>query len=585
VLEVVGIELDEALLAGWRARVERARRNLGWDRPPLAIPVPSEIVARRHATGTTLAIAAPFDQLFTATEVNEWALCAGLLERDPFHWSGLADALLAAAREEAVDPDKVIPPVLEERAALARFERLAGAELRNDLRALIEAAESLGVRHVLDETTLTLGAGAGSLSWPLGDLPAEEEVPWGSVHEIPVAVVTGSNGKTTTVRLVAACARAQGWRDGFTCTDGVFVGRELVEAGDYSGPAGTRHVLRDRRVEAAVLEIARGGILRRGLALDHANVAVVTNIASDHFGEFGIHDLGGLADVKLTVAQLVSREGLLVLNADDEQLRAKAPGLSARLGYEPPVGWFALDDAHPLLAAHRAKGGSTCGVRDGRLRLSHAGADHDLGAIQDMPLTVNGQAGYNVANLAGASLAAAAMGIAPSAIAGVCATFGADPGDNAGRLMRFDVGGVRVVLDYAHNPHGLRGVLQVARSLRAPGGRMAMLLGHAGNRRDEDFEDLAAVAAEFAPDLIVVKENERHLRGRAPGEVPALLRASLLRCGVAESRLAMQPTEVDAANHALAWARPGDVVALLLHAVPARAEVLERLGGVRYSPF
>jgi cyanophycin synthetase len=584
VLEVAGIELDDELLSGWRARVDRARRHLGWNAPPLAIPVPREIVSRRHASGTSLAFAAPFDQLFTATEVNEWALCAALLERDPGHWSGLPDALLVAAREEAADPDKVIPPVLEERAAIARFERLAAAELRNDIRALIEAAESLGVRHVLDETEFTLGAGAGGMTWPLADLPNVEEVRWGSVHEIPVAVVTGSNGKTTTVRLIAACARAQGWRDGCTCTDGVFVGRELVEAGDYSGPAGTRRVLRDRRVEAAVLETARGGILRRGLALDHANVAVVTNVASDHFGEYGIDDLPGLADAKLTVAQLVARDGMLVLNADDASLRAKAPGLRERLGFEPPLGWFALDYDDALLAAHRAKGGAACGVRAGRLVVSYAGAEHDLGSVADMPLTVGGHADYNVANLAGAALAAVAFGVAAGNVAGVCTSFGAEPDDNAGRLMRFDLGGVRVVLDYAHNPHGLRGVLQVARSMRGPGGRIAMLLGHAGNRRDQDYEDLAAVAAEFAPDLVVVKENDKHLRGRAPGEVPALLRAALLRFGVPESTLVMQPTEVDAARCALAWARPGDVVALLLHATSARAAVLEMLPGPAGSP-
>ncbi len=576
-LEVRGIELDDALLAGWRARIERARRHLRWHAPPLAIPVPSAIVARRHADGASLAFEAPFDQLYTATEVNEWALCAGLCERDPGHWSGLPDALLAYAREEAADPGKIIPPVMEEHAAFTRFERLARAEVRNDLRELINASESLGVRHVLDESSFTLGAGAGSLTWPLVNLPTVEEVRWGTVHEVPVAVVTGSNGKTTTVRLIAACARAHGWREGYSCTDGVFVDRERVDGGDYSGPAGTRLVLRDRRVEAAVLETARGGILRRGLAIDHANVAVVTNVASDHFGEYGIHDLAALADVKLTVAQLISRDGLLVLNADDALLQEKAPGLSARLGHAPPIGWFALDFDHPQLVAHRAAGGSTCGVRQGRLRVTHGGSDEDLGEVARMPLTVRGEATYNVANVAGAALAALALGIESTVIAQVCAAFGRQPGDNAGRLMRFAHRGATVIVDYAHNPDGLRGVLRVARSLRGDGGRVALLLGHAGNRRNEDYEDVASVAAQFAPELIVVKEDEQHLRGRAPGEVPALLRSALLRFGVEPSRIEMQPTEVDAANRALEWARPGDVLALLLHASSARADVVARL--------
>lgn len=539
--------------------------------------MPYGTVARRHETGVSLAIAAPFDQLFTATEVNEWALCASLHDRDPCHWSGLADALLAAAREEAAEPQGIIPPVIEESAALARFETLSAREMRTDIRRLIAAAEARGVRHVLDEELLTLGAGAGGQTWPLDDLPKVVRVPWEDLFEIPVAAVTGSNGKTTTVRLIAACARAHGWCDGYNCTDGVLVGGDMVEAGDYAGPAGARRVLRDRRVDAAVIETARGGILRRGLAIDHATAAVVTNVSSDHFGEYGIHDLDGLADAKMTVAGLVARDGLLVLNADDASLRAKAGHIGARLGWSPALGWFAHDYDHPLLVANRAADAPTCGVRAGRLLLSYAGLEHDLGPVADMPLTVLGAATYNVSNLAGAALAAAALDIAPATIAGVFTEFGSDAADNPGRLMRFTVAGAQVLLDYAHNPDGLRGVLSVARSLRAPGGRIAVLLGHAGNRRDADLEAVAATAASFAPDFVVVKESEQHLRGRPPGEIPALLHAALLKHGMDESALALEMTELAAAQRALDWARPGDVVALLIHSAEARSAVLEML--------
>ena len=186
-----------------------------------------------------------------------------------------------------------------------------------------------------------------------------------------------------------------------------------------------------------------------------------------------------------------------------------------------------------------------------------------------MPLTVDGSATYNIANLAGAALAAIALGIAPTEIASVFATFGARSSDNLGRMMRFDVGGVRVVLDYAHNADGLRGLLRVAEHLRAtpatgvssgPRGRLALLLGHAGNRQNEDIEDLARIAAEFNPDLVVVKENEGHLRGREPGEVPRIIRAALLRAGLPESAVPLRMSEVEAARCALDWARPGDVV-------------------------
>jgi UDP-N-acetylmuramyl tripeptide synthase len=572
VLETVGIAVDDALLAGWRARVERARAHLGWhaSKPPA-------IVARRHAAGASLALQAPVDQLFTATELNEWALCATLFERDPARWARVTDDLMEDYLADAEDAATVIPPVLEENAALERLATRSAGERRPEVTALLDAARARGVDYLLDEKTLTLGAGCGSRGFALDALPAVDGVPWSSLHTIPTAAVTGSNGKTTTVRLIAACARAHGWRDGFNCTDGVFVDRVAVATGDYSGPAGTRRVLGDLTVEAAVLETARGGILRRGLAAARADVAIVTNISPDHFGEYGIDDLDGLADVKLSIAHLLGQDGLLVLNADDALLAAKSRVLAQRLGWQPRLGWFSRNHDHPMLVQCRAAQGITCGVRAGRLLLVIAGAEHDLGIVAAMPLTVGGVAAYNVENLAGAAVVASRLGIPPDSIAQVFAAFGRDLADNNGRLMRFNLGGVQVLLDYAHNPDGVRGVLQVAQHLRATNGRLAMLLGHAGNRLNEDIEELAFVAAEFKPELIVIKEDEGHLRGRQPGEVPGILLGALRRSGIPESATPLRPSEVDAARLALEWARPGDAVVLLIHASAARAKVLEML--------
>jgi UDP-N-acetylmuramyl tripeptide synthase len=303
----------------------------------------------------------------------------------------------------------------------------------------------------------------------------------------------------------------------------------------------------------------------------------VTNISSDHFGEYGIDDLLGLADVKLSVAAVVNPTGLLVLNADDPVLRRQADTLALRFGRIPPLGWFALDDDEPLLQAHRLRGGWTCAVHRERLRLSCRGETHDLGSIPAMPLSIGGLAAYNIANLAAAALAAGALGIPAPTIAGVFARFGAAARDNPGRMMRFNAGGVRVLIDYAHNPDGLRGLLSVADALRRGRGRLGLLLGHAGNRKDTDIEALARVAAEFRPDLIVVKENEAQLRGRAPGEIPNIIRRELLRLGLPGSALPMCDSEYEAARYALQWARPGDVLALPLHAAGARAAVVALL--------
>jgi UDP-N-acetylmuramyl tripeptide synthase len=569
VLEVAGVVLDDALIGGWRARVARARARLDWKLPG--------VVARPHSGGASLALAAPCDQLYTATEVNEWALCAALVAQDPQRWSALEAHLIAAALEDGSDPQAQIAPVLEEEAALARLERRAAAEARPLLHSVLQAAAQRALPHVLDDDTLTLGSGAGGRDFALAELPPPAALRWEQLHDIPTAVITGSNGKTTSVRLIAACARAQGLTCAYNCTDGVFVDQEMLASGDYSGPSGAWRVLREPRATAAVVEAARGGILRRGVAVSRANVALVTNISADHFGEYGIDNLDGLADVKLTVAAVVSPAGLLILNAEDATLRSKAGTLAARFGRVPALGWFALDADLPALRMHRAAGGATCGVRDGRLILTYAGAEHDLGAVAAMPLTVEGSATYNVANLAGAALAAAALGIAPARIAEVFARFGRSVSDNMGRMMRFERNGVRVLLDYAHNPEGLRGLLSVAEHLRGASGRLGMLLGHAGNRQDSEIAAVARVAAEFHPALIVVKENEAHLRGRQAGEIPRLIRAELLRAGLPEAAVPVRLSELEAARCALEWARPGDVLALPVHSAAARAAVLELL--------
>jgi UDP-N-acetylmuramyl tripeptide synthase len=595
------VELDESLLAGWRSRVLRARASLRWaDFRPDADPQSSlpatpgsraavrarSSAIRRHAAGTSLALAAPFDQLFTATEVNEWALCAALLEADPVRWSHLEATLIEVAREAATQStdssssDGRIPipvafaaalPVLDERAAFTRFTTLSKIEAAPRSRALVDAADSRHLLHVLDDDYLTLGSGAGGRTWPVDALPDVTQVPWNELRDVPIVIVTGSNGKTTTVRLLAACCRAHGWRDGYNCTDGLFVGAEQIETGDYSGPVGTRTVLRDTRVEAAILETARGGILRRGLAAQRARVAVVTNVSADHFGEYGIDDLAGLADTKLVVASTIGDTGLVVLNADDPVLRARAAQLSC------PIGWFSRDYDDSMLNAHRKQGSATSGVRDGRLIVAWSRGvgveEFDLGAVADMPLTIDGSADYNVSNVAGVALAALGLGFSHTTIATVLARFGANPADNPGRLMRYDHHGAQVLIDYAHNPEGLAGLMNVAARLRRTG-RIALLLGQAGNRANADIERLAATAASFRPDFVVIKETGAYLRGRAPGEVPAILRAALVQAGLPESALEVCPSELAAVRRVLEWSRSGDVLVMPVHDRMVRAEAL-----------
>ena len=532
---------DPEALRRWRTCVNAMRVLLCWP--------PAEALARAHASGATLAFPAPADLLYAATELNEWAWCVAAGYAG-FHAPGH-------------------PAAFDEVRAMDTLRHFAAAEARPDVIALLDAAAAHGVPTLLDDDALTVGLGVHGVTYPLDALPpSPDTVPWPTLGRIPAALVTGSNGKTTTVRLIAAMLRAHGLRTAHSCTDGLFVGDtaqiERLEAGDYSGPTGARQLLRRTDVEAAVLETARGGLLRRGLALAKADVAVVTNISEDHFGEYGVHSVEDLASVKLTIARAVAGEGSgrLVLNAEDPLLRRLGPQAAPRLA------WFAVDPAALPDEASTPR----CTVRDGRLVLHDGIASHDLGDVAAMPVTLGGHARYNVSNAAGASLAASLLGVPTATIRDVLAAFGRDHADNPGRLQRWSFAGLEIFLDYAHNPDGLAGLLDIAQAWRGQG-RLALLLGQAGNREDAQIRDLAAIAARYTPDLVVVKDIDGYLRGRVAGEVAQVIRDELLRRGLPESALPVRLREADAAREALAWARAGDVLVLPVHSLAAKAEV------------
>lgn len=551
-LETLGPGANDArAITAWQDNVRVMRDALGW-------PHASKCV-RRHHGGAALAFAAPIDQLYSATEVNEWAWQAARGHAEMF----------APGHALATDFD----------SALHTLQLHALSERRPDLILLREAALARDVPSMLDDEFLTIGMGRNGQSWPLDSLPAIADIPWSRLRAIPTALITGSNGKTTTVRLLAAMLTAQGLATGFSCTDGVFVDGQRLETGDYSGPGGARTVLRQAQVEAAVLESARGGLLRRGLAIERADTAIVTNISDDHFGEYGIDDLDGLTEAKLIIARALSKQGLLVLNADDAQLRAHAASVAC------PLAWFSVDDRNELLCAFRRDGGTTCGVDEGRLWLSHGLTRRDLGPIPSMPLSADGHADYNISNIAGAALLADALGVSVTTIAEVLSRFGAKRADNPGRLERWTFGGISVLMDYAHNPEGLRNLLSIAQSMRQ-GGRLGLILGQAGNREEPEIRALAATAATFAPELIVLKDMEGYMRGRAAGEVAHVLRDELQNRGLSLTKLPLCQTELEAVRHCLAWAREGDLLVLPVHGLKAKGiagELFDQLGAIGWQ--
>jgi cyanophycin synthetase len=479
---------NSELLRGWAGRVTWMCAAVGWENTALTM--------RRHVAGTTLAFTAPPAALMSATALNEWSLEAA------------AEEYLIRYDASDLEPERLH---LDQPRALVRL------------------------REMIAEEAATPPADAA---------PIPERA-------IPIVLVTGSNGKTTTTRLIAAMLRAAGHVVGFSCTDGVFIGTEEVERGDWSGPGGARRVLEDARVTAAVLESARGGMLRRGIVAPHADVVVVTNVAADHFGDYGIHSLEDIAELKTSLALVLRPQGTLVLNGDDPLLNPASPS------------------AHLSTAAKALPS-------DRRVTFSlESPWPATLPVVTEIPITAKGAARFNIANILAATAAARALGVSDEAIASTLTSFGEDPRDNAGRLMRLEVGGVTVIIDYAHNPHGLGALLKAARAMAS--GRLLLLLGQAGDRDDDAIRALTRTAWEAQPALVVLKDLDGYLRGRAPGAIPALMSDELQKQGAHPDQLLTVLDEMGAARTLLERSRLGDLLVLPVHALEARNQLLALL--------
>jgi cyanophycin synthetase len=417
---------------------------------------------------------------------------------------------------------------------------------------------------------VSVGSGAGVMVWPEAAIPAPSAVPWAQVRDVPLALVTGSNGKTTVTRLLAAMAEAAGRVAGTTTTDGVAVGGRFLEESDFAGPSGARMLLRCPEVETAVLETARGGLLRRGLAVERAEAAVITNIAADHLGEFGIGTLAELAETKLLVARAVRPGGRLVLNADDAIL----VGAAGRI--EAPVAWFSLDPANPVVARHIGAGGVAAVLDGDELILWERDERRPIVPLAEVPIAFGGAARHNAANALAALAAAGALGIDDPAARRALTRFGREPGDNPGRANLIELGGFRIFLDYVHNPHGMTALAATLQGF--PAERRLVLMGQAGDRDDESIRELARSALALRPDRVVVKEMEQYLRGRRPGEIPRIIVEALRDGGLGPESVAVEASELAAVRAALAWASPGDLLVLGVHQDrPGVLGLLERL--------
>jgi cyanophycin synthetase len=400
---------------------------------------------------------------------------------------------------------------------------------------------------------------------PLGEAIIDTLFPDGHNGRIPTVAVTGTNGKTTTVRLITHLLAQAGLTVGMTNTDGVFVGSQQTDSGDCSGPKSARSVLLHPDAQAAVFEVARGGLLREGMGFDRCEVGIITNIGQgDHIGLNFIESAEDVAAIKSVVARNVSTTGVAVLNANDPLCVAMADDCPGA------VTFFGDDAHHPVIAAHRAKGQRVVFL-DGDSIVAAQGNASWRFALSDIPLTRGGRIGFQIANAMAAIAAAWALKMDWAVLRRGLASFVSDAGSAPGRFNVFEWRGATIIADYGHNPDAIQALVDAVAAL--PAERRSVVISGAGDRRDEDLRRQTQILGDAFDDVILYQDAAQ--RGRSDGEVIALLRE-----GLADARRTRRIDEIRgefiAIDLALERLRPGDLSLILVDQVQ---EALEHIAG------
>jgi cyanophycin synthetase len=401
---------------------------------------------------------------------------------------------------------------------------------------------------------------------PVGEAIVGLLFPEGQTGRIPVAAVTGTNGKTTTTRLIAHLLKTSGLRVGMTSTDGIFIDGRRIDSDDCAGPLSARNVLQNPKVEAAVLETARGGILREGLGFDCCNVGVVTNIADgDHLGIGGIDTPEQLAAVKRTIVEAVAAHGYAVLNAADPLTAAMASHCPGKVIY------FARDPSQHALKLHWQAGKRVVFVRDEWIVLAEGNHELPIISLDRVPLTHGGRIGFQVENVLAAVAAGWGLGLSAKTIEAALETFGADMATVPGRFNLLEINGATVVVDYGHNPASLAAMIDSLRQF--PHRHRSVVYSAAGDRRDGDLVRQGKMLGDFFDRVILYEDH--YTRGRADGEIMRLFRQGLASGARVTATLDVHGA-VRAVDTALRTLRPGDLVLMQADKIDETVDFIRR---------
>lgn len=430
-------------------------------------------------------------------------------------------------------------------------------EQNHPWRTLRQWAIDNGVPIVDDEDGLTLGMGRFSQTWPLRELPNIEDLQPENYKRIPCVYITGTNGKTTTTRMLSSIVQAQGALSGqYTCvgmtsTDGVVIDGIMVNQGDWTGPGAARQVLRHPTVDFAILETARGGLMRRGLVIENIDAAVVTNVSDDHLGTWGLYTIKDMARAKLTVAFGVQPTGTLILNADYPDLLNTWQEMQTQYTHLPQK---------TMLFSIEKQEGVDIFLRDGWIVHKTQG---QIVSVDGIPLTFHGLATHNIENAMAAIGLAMVVGISIPAIQQGLQRVIPNATTSKGRSNWLQYRGGDIIVDFAHNPDGVRKLAKMCAQWKAQ--RKIVVLGQAGDRDDQQLRDMAIASLVMQPDLVLLKELPKHAYDKDPHEIVAILRSALEEQGLSASQILEFASEQDVAGWVIDNTMAQDICLFLSH--------------------
>ena len=390
--------------------------------------------------------------------------------------------------------------------------------------------------------------------------------PPGKSARIPIIAVTGTNGKTTTTRLISHIMRQVGYNVGYTTTEGVYIGNTMIQPGDNTGPMSARMVLMDPTVEIAVLESARGGIVRAGLGFDHCDIGIVMNVTVDHLGLKDINTLEDMAKVKSVVVEAVNKKGYAILNADDELVYNMHEGLESKIAF------FSMDENNEHVIKHCSKGGIACVFENNYITILKGTWKHRIEKVINIPLTYGGKAAFMIQNVLAATLAAYLHGLTSEDIKFGLTTFVPSVAQTPGRLNLIEAGDFEVLIDFAHNPAGMEALGKFIEKL--PQKVKTGVVGGTGDRRDEDIIKLGTLIGKIFNKVVIRVDDD--LRGRAnPREISELLLKGILSVNPGIKHKFID-NEVEAIDFALKNTKKKELLVVLPDNIPRAIEMVNK---------